>query len=397
MSDYIPSEILVEIFKRLPVKSVLQLRSVSKPWKSLIDSSEFIAAYGAHQTQLQSLLVTYKDPESEQPDETYASLVDDETFVPQEIRPTLPLLAKLLRPSRVIGSSHGLVCLSANDPYQNDHKPLGRKMAVLCNPSIRKSVGVTVHLAIDMPKSYVLGFGVCPITSDPTILKINVGVVEVFTLRTRSWRVLSYNPQINSLKFPRRQVVVGRFIYFVAYVEKEKPLIVSFDMTTHEFRTKDIPDSFARQPCPYFSISKVSEALVVLKYNTMGMGDWAVWIVDDGVPNSCTKLFTISNVPRAICLTTVLGFTDRSELLIERQDDVAGWRKSSLFVYEPCSQHIDDIGIDGIQGSFSVGYYMETLLLLDQPDSSVYVENGVGPMDFRLWINLLPDEVLVIK
>ncbi|CAI9270574.1 unnamed protein product [Lactuca saligna] len=330
MSDYIPSEILVEILKRLPVKSVLQLRSVSKPWKSLIDSSEFIAGYGAHQTQPRSLLVTYKNPESEHPDETYASLVDDETFVPQEIRLTIPVLAKLLMPSRVIGTSHGLVCLSANDPYQNDHKPLGRKMAVLWNPSIRKSVGVTVHVA-----------------------------------------------------------VVGEFCLTI------RKLIL---LNSHSVRRKDIPDSFARQPCPYFSISKVSEALVVLKYNTVGIGDWAVWIVDDGVPNSCTKLFTISNVPRAIRLSTVLGFTERSELVIERQadQDVRGWRKSSLFVYEPCSKHINDIGIDGIQGSFSVGYYMETLLLHDQSDSSVYVENGVGPLNFQSWINSLPDEVLSI-
>ncbi|CAH1435504.1 unnamed protein product [Lactuca virosa] len=96
MSDYIPSEILVEIFKRLPVKSVLQLRSLSKRWKSLIDSSEFIAGYGAHQTQPRSLLVTYNDPESQHRDQTYASLVDDETFVQQEIRPMLPEVTKQL-------------------------------------------------------------------------------------------------------------------------------------------------------------------------------------------------------------------------------------------------------------------------------------------------------------
>nr|GEZ40112.1 hypothetical protein [Tanacetum cinerariifolium] len=45
MSDNIPFEIQVEIIKRLTVKSLIQFRSVSKLWKSLIDSSAFIADY----------------------------------------------------------------------------------------------------------------------------------------------------------------------------------------------------------------------------------------------------------------------------------------------------------------------------------------------------------------
>ncbi|GJW32618.1 zinc finger, CCHC-type containing protein [Tanacetum coccineum] len=34
-----------EIMKKLPIKSLLQFRSVSKSWKFLIDSSKFIADY----------------------------------------------------------------------------------------------------------------------------------------------------------------------------------------------------------------------------------------------------------------------------------------------------------------------------------------------------------------
>ncbi|MFS7988026.1 putative F-box domain-containing protein [Helianthus anomalus] len=42
MSDNVPFELQVEIIKRVPVKSLVQFRSVSKQWKSLIDSSESI-------------------------------------------------------------------------------------------------------------------------------------------------------------------------------------------------------------------------------------------------------------------------------------------------------------------------------------------------------------------
>lgn len=61
MPDYLPFEIQVEIIKRLPVKPLLQFRSVSKRWKILIDSSKFIAAHTVGQTHLNRLLVWYED------------------------------------------------------------------------------------------------------------------------------------------------------------------------------------------------------------------------------------------------------------------------------------------------------------------------------------------------
>ncbi|GJV81084.1 putative reverse transcriptase domain-containing protein [Tanacetum coccineum] len=45
MSDNMPFEIQVEIMNRLPVKSLLQFRSVSKFWKCMIDSSSFVFTY----------------------------------------------------------------------------------------------------------------------------------------------------------------------------------------------------------------------------------------------------------------------------------------------------------------------------------------------------------------
>ncbi|GJT04695.1 phospholipase-like protein [Tanacetum coccineum] len=44
--DYIPFEMQIEIMNRLPVKSLLQFRTISKSWKSCIDSSAFFFKYG---------------------------------------------------------------------------------------------------------------------------------------------------------------------------------------------------------------------------------------------------------------------------------------------------------------------------------------------------------------
>ncbi|KAM0045019.1 putative F-box domain-containing protein [Helianthus debilis subsp. tardiflorus] len=58
MSADIPFEIQEEIIKRVvPVKSLIQFRSVSKQWKSLIDSSEFITRHSLHPAKPHHLLL----------------------------------------------------------------------------------------------------------------------------------------------------------------------------------------------------------------------------------------------------------------------------------------------------------------------------------------------------
>lgn len=405
MSDYIPMEILWEVIKRLPVKLLVQYRSISKSWKCLIDSSEFIAGYGVRQTQPKRLLLWHADPIFPK---KRCSLVDDETLVQQEIISTFPVLSKLLRLSHVVGSSRGVLCL-----YGNYHiRTSVIVVAVLWNPSIRKSVGI--HVPGIFPLSYPythLGFGVCPITSDPIIVKIDkcrhgafkAWVVEVFTLSTGSWRILSKNPPSSSIIFGWAQVATDRFIYWLASDKMSaihgrssiKNLIISFDMTTHEFTTIDIPDDLACRSSRILSISKVSEALVLLEYDVrMGRRVCDVWIMDDGVPTSFTKLVTISEQGgffRYIC-----EFTPRGEPRFHKSY-IPNLCTSSTFVYKPCSQHINDLRIIAYDLSFYVESYMESLLLIDQSDCSFYFENSVVPMDCSSWINLLPRHVTLKK
>ncbi|KAJ0714009.1 putative F-box domain-containing protein [Helianthus annuus] len=121
MSDNIPFELQEEIIKRvLPVKSLIRFRSVSKQWKSLIDSSEFITHHTLSQTQPQHLLVRYitrasgfrffSDDKSLREDK-YVSIVDDDSFPHHKFSPVVTPTVKLRAHPLMLDCSHGLVCL----------------------------------------------------------------------------------------------------------------------------------------------------------------------------------------------------------------------------------------------------------------------------------------------
>lgn len=60
VSSDLPEEILIDIFSRLPVKSVGQSRCLSKPWRDILSSRHFIKAHLNRKTHQQNLLLIDK-------------------------------------------------------------------------------------------------------------------------------------------------------------------------------------------------------------------------------------------------------------------------------------------------------------------------------------------------
>ncbi|KAL7609240.1 hypothetical protein Lser_V15G12364 [Lactuca serriola] len=396
MSDYLPFELQVEIIKRLPVKPLLQFRSVSKRWKTLIGSSDFIAAYSFDHTQLNRLIVWYEEHVPlTQTGKKLVSILDDETLnsisAHHEIDPTALGLSKPFKDLRVVGSSQGLLCLYDFLQDPSCHYS-GTLVVVLWNPSIRKSVDVVVPGVLDMMFEHtVLGFGVCPITSDPTIVKIiNISkkmkqrdgvpfLVEVFTLSTGNWRVIPSSKLPNKpVEVTSYRVVIDKFIYWFVFDDIDDmfdvgahKMIMSFDMTTQEFSLIDLPKSFAHLSSTYVSISKVRDSLVVLEYNPNSERQvCVVWMRSHGVPNLFTKMFSIITPFESI---NILGFKKSGGPIMEMLNEI--WGPAALVFCEPYSEDCNCTSIFAKSGSIFVDSYKETLLLLDK-DSSVYSINN---------------------
>ncbi|GJT25142.1 transposase, MuDR, MULE transposase domain protein [Tanacetum coccineum] len=154
MSDNIPFDIQMDIMNRLPVKSLLQFRTVSKQWKFSINNFEFIRKYGVRERNSCYFNLSYKH---ENAGFMYSV---DENLAFRHMDSNLNIFS--LTP---VSLSEGVWCFAFGK----------NSMLLLWNPSIKKSVGISVPNYTFQPDSpkMIFGFGIRPVTLEPTLLKIN--------------------------------------------------------------------------------------------------------------------------------------------------------------------------------------------------------------------------------
>nr|GEV43449.1 hypothetical protein [Tanacetum cinerariifolium] len=365
MSDNIPFEIQTEILKRLPIKSLIQFRSVSKSWRSLIDSSQFIAEYQQQTHSQQHLLV------GDAFGYNYVSYLDNDTFPYQKLSLTLPDSVLNLTKPLLLGSSQGLFC------FYNFYQA-----AVIWNPTIRKSVDVVVPKALDGRRLYstVVGFGVSPRTLDPMLVKISTEygsrsenlvnttwAVEVFRLSLGVWKSLCGDLPTCSIAVKCNQVVIDKFIYWIALDRMSGcGMIMSFDMISEEFTEIRLTGSLLVDTHMELEICKLKESLVVLQYEChVDLHDFGVWMMDNGDPKSFENIYTIKSNISYSPITCVLEFNRNGLAIVEMTKELDEEDEYELLVYEPSSQHVNHLGISAKGSLFFVSSYTGTLLLLD--------------------------------
>nr|GEW38808.1 hypothetical protein [Tanacetum cinerariifolium] len=156
-------------------------------------------------------------------------------------------------------------------------------MLLLWNPSIKKSVGISVLNYTFQPNSpkMLFGFGIHPITLEPTLLKINYPLyidgpwyVSVSTLSSRTWYNLDYEclPR-QSIRIKRAsQAIIDGKIFWIGSerfynddgISTKIYLIVSFDLVTHQFYVQDMPEKVrVGMFSPPYYISQLGESHII--------------------------------------------------------------------------------------------------------------------------------------
>ncbi|GJR00813.1 ribonuclease H-like domain-containing protein [Tanacetum coccineum] len=260
-------------------------------------------------------------------------------------------------------------------------------MAVIWNPSVRKSLGIVIP--VPKAENIVVGFGVCPDTSDPKLVKISdakipsVWEVDVFSLCTRVWKTVYTGAPFKLGDLSWFQVFVNGVIYFHAYDSiylddgVRSNLVISFDLKSEKFGEVCLPERLVHAPHlkktkstplsdSVYGSTRKSTAKLIESVQTPSYEFHSTQLH----PNVNLVCCNMDEVEGKWLYNSVLGFRNNGEVVMELDAD--NYKESRIEVYEPLSRHFDGVGINGKRLSFSARSYMETLLLLNESDSIIH-------------------------
>ncbi|KAK4280096.1 hypothetical protein QN277_011766 [Acacia crassicarpa] len=232
-APFLPENIMFNILKRLPVKSLIRFQCVCKHWKNLFKTSSFVNDH-LHHSSAQNPSLLFKPNSNCQP--LHLSLIDGEI---NALEVQIPPLIGSLPDVTIEGSCNGLLCIATD---------MSKKSLFLWNPAIREVRQVPATRRSKFPRSNcIVGFGFSEIVDDYKIVKTYAGRdnvitgVKLYSLRTDSWKDIEFG-SLEGLELLNYSVNVNGVIFWSA-VDSGCNLIVSFDIATEVFTLIRIPTS----------------------------------------------------------------------------------------------------------------------------------------------------------
>ncbi|KAK4259346.1 hypothetical protein QN277_005688 [Acacia crassicarpa] len=246
-NPFLPIDIIINILKRLPVKSILRFQCVLKEWKDLLKSPSFIAEHARHSAQERPLLLLYEF--------SYKRGCPSISLVNRKMETVEVLSIPSIDPfrCRIIGSCNGLLCINVIHDQARSHNLLW-----LWNPVIKKVREIPLTTNDPMGRCEY-GFGFCGIVNNYKIVKfykqkirkkkkdqhfhrIKYDRVEVYSLSTGSWKQLEFEfGAIEHAEILSQAVNTdGTISWLLISIWNISPIIVSFDIATEVFRFTQI-------------------------------------------------------------------------------------------------------------------------------------------------------------
>ncbi|XP_020225504.1 F-box/kelch-repeat protein At3g06240 [Cajanus cajan] len=232
----LPTELIIQILLRLPVKSLLRFKCVSKSWYSLISDSHFAKShFELVATGTQRLLFIEPSIPVIRSIDFNASLHDDSA--------SFALNLNFPHPTRIIGSCRGLVLL---DCWQS---------LLVWNPStgFHKQLSHS-PIASDMDAfffTFLYGFGYDSSTDDYLVVQVSYNPtldvasrVEFFSLRANAWKEIEdiHLSYMNSGDDERFGSLLNDAIHWLAFRDDvSMNVIVAFDLMERSFSEIPLP------------------------------------------------------------------------------------------------------------------------------------------------------------
>ncbi|XP_019086252.1 PREDICTED: LOW QUALITY PROTEIN: putative F-box protein At4g17780 [Camelina sativa] len=282
-SIYIVTDLLEDIFLQLPLKSILISKSVSRRWKSILESKTFVERRMSLQKN-RKFLAAYNCDCSREP-----RLLQGSRFKGGE--QIVYLHYNTTRPSL---TCYGLVCIL--EPYWID----------VLNPWTRQlrrhgfGFGTIIgELSAFSPRYWAMGFGKHRVTGNYKVVKmclLSFGKTSVrdpeveysvLDAETGEWRMLSSPPcKVFAVK---GSVCVNRSIYWLHNTIGTVWKILALDLHKEEFHNVSVPTMSVMQET---NIVNLDDGLAIA--NTYTKAEWKleIWCMDTEVKR-WTKTYSI--------------------------------------------------------------------------------------------------------
>ncbi|XP_060176429.1 F-box/kelch-repeat protein At3g23880-like [Lycium barbarum] len=292
-------DFLTEILSRLPVKSLLRFKSVSKSWFSLICSPEFIKSHLSLSAKNNNtdytnyrVMLRIAQPEFNLKDCSLKSLLHDESVI-EESDLDYPMKDSSIS-FLIEGSVNGLICLVR-----------GAEELVLWNPSIKTYKKLPV-LRSKMRDSYrsTYGFGYDEIHDDYKVVCIisrlhDFKEVNMYSLKNNSWQKIDC-PRNGARLINSGEFVNGR-LHWAATADlglERGWSITSFDLANEKWRKVERP-CYREERDGVLVLGALGSNVSMICNNSTIQVD--VWIMNEyGVKESWTKMFTINYTIRTL-------------------------------------------------------------------------------------------------
>lgn len=314
----LPNEIVVKIFLKLPVKSLLRLKSVSKSWRAFICSPGFIKYhlslslnYNKYFTN-HKVIVRIAQPEFNLKD----CPVMEESDLDYHMKNSgISFLIE--------GFINGLVCLvnKANEVF-------------LWNPAIRRYKKLPDFRTQLKNDGYcIYGFGYDEIHDDYKVMCIfsivgclpHFQEVDIYSLKNDSWQIIHCSRNVMRL-IGSGKFVNGKFYWTTSIDIKSGWSITSFDLINEKWRTVERP--YNGEEGEVFVLGVLGSNLSAICNNSTTHVDvWAMKEYEN--KESWIKMFTIN------CALNPVDYLFAHSFYLSKRGDFLLMFHDTVMIYDP--------------------------------------------------------------
>ncbi|XP_028755839.1 F-box/kelch-repeat protein At3g06240-like [Neltuma alba] len=322
-APFLPEEIMINILKRLPVKSLIRFQCVCERWKNLLQLPSFIADHLRHSRHRNPSLLFF---DTFRPDPLQIHLLDCEMQV-RDVHKPPPLGSFQSCCVSVIGSSNGLLCVQTRECGFSLSPSL-----LLWNPATRDIREVPRYRVYKC----VLGFGFSSFVDDYKIVAIDRKICRagVYSLSRDSWKEIELGNILEHVTIYRETVVSSNGAIFWPGLKpgednRKEGVIISFDIATEILTLIPCPSDH-RDSYSSFNLVLYKDKLAALVSGIGASRTIDLWVMEENIGSSENRWSWTQKFIGISCPWTLyFGAIWRDEIVIPGTETQGKVQKSS--------------------------------------------------------------------